>query len=181
MVVQSVSHQAGQTSALVLWSSSVSGSQLAEWEKHSSTQHKCLIILLKIVSSNSSLVPSRHISGAHSPITKSKGSRALKVTKNKSPVREGKIIISLQKNKTLGALFHFIWCLVFDVNTSWKKKTFSCYFLFLYIIHNATSCKENNKGLINYRKQCFCRHKYCAKTGRVGCFVEAVSICWIKT
>lgn len=126
MAVQSVSQHTGQTSALVLWSSSVSGLQLAEWEKHSSTQHKCLITLLQMFSSNSSLVPYRHISGAHPPTTRSKGNTALKMTKNKLPVTEGEIIIFFfffsKNSKILGALFHFIWCLVFDVNTSGKKK-----------------------------------------------------------
>lgn len=99
-------------------------------------QCKCLIILLKTFSSNSNLVPYRHVSGPHPPIIRSKGNRALNVTKNKLSVREGEIIISFQKNKTLGILFHSIWCLVFDVNTSETEqlKLFEFGF-FLYRIH----------------------------------------------
>lgn len=84
------SQQVEQTSAPLLPSSSVSGSQLTEREKHSSMQHKRLIILLKMFSSNSSLIQPRHISGGHPPITRDKRNRALKVTKNKLPIKRGK-------------------------------------------------------------------------------------------
>lgn len=43
-------------------------------------------------------MPYRHISGAHPPITRSKGNRALKVTKNKLPVRGGEIF---EKNQDI--------------------------------------------------------------------------------
>lgn len=132
MAVQSVSQQAGQTSAPVLWSSSVSGSQLAEWEKHSSTQHKCLIILLKNVQTPA-LCHTDTFQGHILPLPGAKETELWRWPKINC-LLEGER--SLKKTKILGALFYFIWSLVFDVNTSGEKKQLKLgVFFFLHIIH----------------------------------------------
>lgn len=142
-------------------------------------QHKCLIIFVKTFSSNSNLVPYRHISGAHPPITRSKGNRALNVIKNKLSVREGEIIIYFQKNKTLGSLFHSIWCQHF------RNKPTEVVWIWFLSLKNSFLCLAVSGimmgSTITRNKVCLYCHKYFAKTEKVEYFVLCRSCkYWVK-
>lgn len=163
VTVPSVSHQGGQTSASVLWSSSASESHLAEWEEHSSTN--VWLSFLKHSVQNSNLVPCRHISGAHPPINRSKElwmrpkivcqrGRDHYIFSKKQDIRD---FVSLH-------LMSGIWCQHFRNKTTkvvWV-------WLFLYIILAVSGIIR--VSTITGNKVCLYCHKYFAKTGKVEYF-----------